>query len=633
MNEISIKRSVFGLCVFLIACQNVAQAPVRSPQSIPQMEGLAEQGANSPQSASSAQSPSNGVVIPTAASALPELTLKPEWRFSGQAPRGLTGTGADSKGFFVLQSPNRLLDSSGLSYQVANSPWQNEAGETIEGPSQAPTNWDVRIYALQSDGKRYGFPLAKTTYQGGFSEIHWNGISDSGQKAKPGAYEIVAIPSGFPLRALTDPLQLLNSPLPASDEAPPPVYKTDHLLARFHDLALARQNYKISEADAAGWSQVIVPESQDPERVGKNLLALAQQLQQDQNVMVAEPDLILDLDFLPNDPRLSEQYALAKVKAESAWDIELGRSSVVVAIVDSGVDLAHPDLRQQLVAGWNVPGNNSNANDDNGHGTHCAGITAATGNNSLGVSGLAPGVKIMPVKVMNASGQGSSLDIATGIRWAVDHGAQIINLSLGASMASEVIREAIHYALGKGVTVVAAMGNDGGTIRSYPAADAPNMEGLIAVGATDRGDGRAYFSNYGSWITVAAPGYDILSTLPTYAVQLNPSGQAYGPLSGTSMATPYVAGLAALLKSQQSARQPADIKAALIQGADDLGATGFDNQFGYGRINAARSLGLNLPIPSPTPTPLATPTPLPTPSPSSRPPVSTAPGGLILDIN
>ncbi len=628
-----LRSSLFSFFIIVSACQSPPNLDTPTPASPAlSLSPTAAPGESNPAGAVPGGVPDgvsgNGLAPSVAAPVVP--VLQAEWRFNGAAHQQLVGSNDNFKGYLTLSSQNRFLDPThGLSYRVGEIPWQDDTGNPIDGPRQLSQQWTVAVYGVQ-DGQRFGFPLAQTHYEGDFSDIHWNGITDTGERAPVGTYEIVATSEGLSLKPISDPLQLLNSPIPSGDMAPPPDYATDHLLARFRDQTKAAQQYTLIATDASGISQIQVAQSTTAEARAEALLTLAQRLQNDPNVVFAEPDLFYGIDWVPNDPRLSEQYALGRVQAEAAWDIEKGNNNVVIAIVDTGIDTDHPDLKPQLVSGWNTIANNAVVKDDNGHGTHCGGIAAAAGNNGTGIVGLAPNVKIMPVKVMNASGQGSSLNIATGIRWAADRGAHVISLSLGTSMGSSIIRESLVYAVNKGATIVAAMGNDGGQVRNYPATYAAEIDGVVAVGATDRGDSRAYFSNYGSWITVTAPGYQILSTLPRYAVQGNPSGQAYGEYSGTSMATPYVAGLAGLLKSQQQSRGPTDIKAAIIQGTDDLGSRGFDTQFGYGRINAARSLGLNLPIAVPTPIP--TPTPVATPS-SPAGSGSGIPGGLILDIN
>lgn len=622
------RRFFIGLSLSLVACQSSPVPPSATVETAAQNPDLSEQSADKLQTVSTPTA-----TAPQSAPALQAEAprLQPEFTLTGSARDQILGNSTDFSGYFTLTSQNRILDPvKGLSYQVGSTPWQSAKGEKVEGPSSLSEAWTVKVYALQSNGERYGFPLAQTRYVGDFAQVHWNGVTDEGLRAPQGRYEIVAIPEGLQQTPLKSPLQLLDSAPPDTSQVPAPDYATEYLLARFHDPQLAAKTYTLLDTNTAGISRVKVSDSPDAEIRSAALLALAQRLQNDANVRFAEPDLIYDLGWTPNDPRLPEQYALQRVQAEAAWDVTTGDNAVVIAIVDTGVDTNHPDLRPQLVPGWNAIAHTTNVTDDHGHGTHCAGIAAAAGDDNIGIVGLAPHTRIMPVKVMDASGRGSSLAIAEGIRWAADQGAQVISLSLGTSMGSSVIRDALVYAVGKGASVVAAMGNDGGNIRSYPAAYASEIQGVIAVGATDNNDARAYFSNYGTWITVTAPGQGILSTLPRYSTPLSSNTSGYGPLNGTSMATPYVAGLAGLLKSQEPQRSPADIQAAIIQGAEDLGSTGFDAQFGHGRINAARSLGLNLPVSSPTPTPVPSGTPVPQPTAATG---SGVPGGLILDIN
>lgn len=300
------------------------------------------------------------------------------------------------------------------------------------------------------------------------------------------------------------------------------------------------------------------------------------------------PVSLLDRAIQVNDPLYSEQYAPQLTRAPEAWARSTGRG-VTVAIVDTGIDTAHPDLQANVVPGYNALRRNTNAKDDNGHGTHCAGVTAAQAGNREGIAGIAPDAKLMPIKVLSANGGGSDAGVADGIVWAVDHGAHVVSMSLGGPGESKVLRDAVNYALSRNVVVVAAMGNDGTNELSYPAA----YPGVIAVGASDASDKIAEFSQWGSWISVAAPGVQIMSTLPTYKVDLNNYGypMRYAAMDGTSMATPAVAGLAALLKSVQPAATPAQVKARIEQSSDKVaGENTFTPHFGHGRINAGAAL-------------------------------------------
>ncbi|MBM3268446.1 MAG: peptidase S8 [Candidatus Sericytochromatia bacterium] len=290
----------------------------------------------------------------------------------------------------------------------------------------------------------------------------------------------------------------------------------------------------------------------------------------------------------PNDPGYKRQYAPQRLQAPDAWPISTGKG-IVTAIVDTGVDTGHPDLQAHMVAGWNTVSNSADAKDDHGHGTHVAGITAALANNKEGIVGIAPDAAIMPIKVLDGDGSGSDETVASGIIWAADHGAKVINLSLGGAGESQVLGEAVAYALKKGASVVAAMGNDGTNEKSYPAA----YPGVVAVGATDKADKIASFSQWGDWISVSAPGVAVYSTFPTYKVAMNDYGfpMNYASLDGTSMATPAVAGAVAVLRAKFAALDPAQVRARLQATTDKVAGQGdFDQKYGYGRINVLKSL-------------------------------------------
>ncbi|HEY9721680.1 MAG TPA: S8 family peptidase [Oscillatoriaceae cyanobacterium] len=337
----------------------------------------------------------------------------------------------------------------------------------------------------------------------------------------------------------------------------------------------------------------------------KSTSALLGAMQSDPDVAYVEPDYLFTLPPVVHrtqtaarrvmdvqsavDPDLSQQWGLLKIDAQQAWNFNSGSANVVVAVVDTGVDISHPDLAANLVPGVSVLPNSTGPEDDHGHGTHVAGIIAAALNNGQGGSGVAPHCKIMPVKVLNKDGKGDTGDIVSGIMYAVDNGASVINLSLGGTGGSRALKDAIDYALSKNVVVVAAMGNDGLNSEDYPA----GYDGVIAVGAVDEQDHVADFSNFGSWISVVAPGVDILSTLPHYEVtveDLEGKSPSYDMMDGTSMATPFVSGVAALVRSQFPGLSAAAVKARIEKTADDLGAPGFDPYYGHGRVNAYRAL-------------------------------------------
>jgi thermitase len=315
----------------------------------------------------------------------------------------------------------------------------------------------------------------------------------------------------------------------------------------------------------------------------------------------AEPNFIMTLDrpipatneptpasppdaFTPNDPLNDKVYGLKLTQAPQGWAIERGKPNTVIAIVDTGVDPNHPDLAPKLLKGYDVVKDSSEMADPQGHGTHCAGTAAAATNNGIGIAGFAPDVKILPVRVLGDDGSGSYADVANGIIWAADNGANVISMSLGGPSNSAVITNAVKHALSKGAMLIAASGNDGNASLSYPAA----IPGVMAIGASDANDKIARFSQFGKHLSVAAPGVNIMSTFPTHASGM--PGKDYGAISGTSMATPAAAGLAALVRSKYPNLSAAAVEAHIEATADDKGTPGFDNYFGHGRINVYKAL-------------------------------------------
>lgn len=311
------------------------------------------------------------------------------------------------------------------------------------------------------------------------------------------------------------------------------------------------------------------------------------------DVDVVSPNYLFQLNDVqaPNDPRYGEQWALPKIGAPQAWAKTMGDPKLIVAVVDSGVDYHHPDLQGRVIKGINTTGEGAKHDpiDGQGHGTHVAGIIAAAANNGVGVAGLAPNVTILAEKVLNAQGNGTLFNIAAGIRHAVNHGAKIVNLSLGGPAAEDPITLGVGaWAAKKGVLLVAAAGNSAGAVGT-PARFA-NF--YMAVGATDSTDALASFSCFGSELSVVAPGTKILSTMPTYHVPLNDKGypRHYAALNGTSMATPLVSALAALVWSANPGWTRQQVRTHLERTAVDLGAPGHDPRFGFGRIDAAAAL-------------------------------------------
>jgi Subtilase family len=288
------------------------------------------------------------------------------------------------------------------------------------------------------------------------------------------------------------------------------------------------------------------------------------------------------LTTTPDDPDYAgtEAAYLEQLDVPSAWDVTTGSDDVVVAVLDSGVDPHHPDLAGRLVAGTDIVGHDDDTGDDLGHGTRMAGIVAATTNNRLGIAGVAWAGKIMPVKVAGPSGAAADRDVAAGIRWATDHGAKVINLSLGAPGGDVVLQQAVDYATTHDVVVVAAAGNTGWSTPEYPAA----CRGVVAVGATDADGRRASFSNYGPWVDVSGPGLGIMTT------SIKPTG--YLKVSGTSATTALMAGVAALVRAAHPDEGQAQVADRLRRSALGRGAVGAEGVDASGIVDALAALRL-----------------------------------------
>lgn len=280
----------------------------------------------------------------------------------------------------------------------------------------------------------------------------------------------------------------------------------------------------------------------------------------------------------PNDSLYDRyQWNLPQIETEAGWNITKGSQDVIAAVIDTGVDIKHPDLSNQLVSGYNVVNPGSDPMDDVGHGTHVAGVVGALVNNNLGVAGMSWYNRIMPVKVLDQSGAGSTYAVAQGIIWATDHGAKVINMSLGNYADAEFLHDAIRYAYDRDVVLIAASGNDNTERPGYPAA----YPEVFAVAAVDSQKAKASFSNYGDYIDVAAPGVSIASTYPQ---------SQYAALSGTSMASPHVTALAALIRSANPELKNTEVMQLMRDTAMDLGTAGKDKYFGYGLIDVGAAL-------------------------------------------
>jgi thermitase len=296
-------------------------------------------------------------------------------------------------------------------------------------------------------------------------------------------------------------------------------------------------------------------------------------LRDDPDVTYVEPDHVAYAAAVaPNDPGFGAQWAITRTRVAQAWDTTRGSGRITVAVVDTGVT-ALPDLAPRLLAGYDFVNDDGNATDDNGHGTMAAGVIGATANNGVGIAGICPLCRILPVKVLGAGGSGSYSDIAEGIRYAADRGADVINLSLGGPSDSRLLRDAVAYAAGRGALVLAAAGNENSSAPHYPAA----IPSVVAVGGSTAGETRYEWSNHGAgWVDLAAPG-------------CNPAQTAGGRLAqfcGTSSATPFAAGVAALLASTTPQPSAAVIRAALTASAVPL-AGGW---VAAGRIDAPAAL-------------------------------------------
>ncbi len=290
-----------------------------------------------------------------------------------------------------------------------------------------------------------------------------------------------------------------------------------------------------------------------------------------------EPNFRFRTQSIPNDTYWEQQWGPSKIEADYAWNLTIGDPSVLVAVVDTGVDWTHDDLSDNYVPlGYDWVYGDADPMDDNGHGTHVTGIIAAVLNNELGIAGLGQ-VSVMAEKGLDWKGEGYEDDLANAIVHATNQGADIISMSWGDYVDSVLIRRAITRAYSSGVLLVAAAGNDGTDQRMYPAA----YDEVISVIATDQFDQPAGFTNHGQWVELSAPGVDVYSTL------LN---DGFGYKSGTSMAAPHVSGVAALVLSLYPEETLDDLRTRLGNTADDLGEAGFDYYYGYGRINAKKAV-------------------------------------------
>lgn len=284
---------------------------------------------------------------------------------------------------------------------------------------------------------------------------------------------------------------------------------------------------------------------------------------------------VVSVGAVPNDPSYSSQPHLAQIRAPQAWDVSVGAREVILAIVDSGVEANHPDLRGRISGGWNVRTNTADYRDGKGHGTLVAGVAAAATNNAVGVSGVTWDCPILAVRVSDDSGQATARDVTAGILWSVNNGARVINVSFAPLWSNSLVKSATELAFNRGGIVVISAGN-GGSVQT-----AEGYEQALFVGAVDSSNRIAEFSDRGPFVDLVAPGKGIYSTA---------IGSTYRTADGTSFAAPIVSGVAALAWSKNPALRPSTIQTLLTSTATDLGTAGYDSTFAGGLVNAATAV-------------------------------------------
>ncbi|MCW6036532.1 S8 family peptidase [Spirulina subsalsa FACHB-351] len=298
-----------------------------------------------------------------------------------------------------------------------------------------------------------------------------------------------------------------------------------------------------------------------------------------------EPNYIYHSFFTPNDPDYAKQWNFRAINLETAWAETKGKG-VTVAVIDTGVTQV-PDLKDtKFVQGYDFVNKRVEATDDVGHGTHVAGTIAQSTNNNYGVAGIAYEAKIMPIKVLSAQGGGTVADIAEGIRFAADHGADVINMSLGGPGESKLMQDAVNYAYNKGVVIIAAAGNESRNSASYPA----RYPHVISVSALDSAGLKAPYSNFGAGVDIAAPGGSENGKILQNTIDPRTNQAIFAEYQGTSMAAPHVAGVAALIKAT-GVSDPAEVFSILQESAQKVEEDPF-NHYGAGQLNAGKAVQL-----------------------------------------
>jgi subtilisin family serine protease len=474
----------------------------------------------------------------------------------------------------------------------------NNSGQDQVSPKIKP---DFPEQAPDSSGKAYRSRKAESVKPGGKRDFR------SERSKKPNR------------RVIRHQINQINKGLPFRYEGPP--YRPDEVLVKFKP-TISDQTIKATIAAYQCKKLKRIPrinvykiQTQNNLSVEETLFAL----RRNPDVEYAEPNYIAYVTETPNDSLFDYQYALynpgsgppgspqedrADIKATSAWEETKGDDDIVIAILDTGVDLLHPDIEDKIYSsGYDFINDDSDATDDHFHGTHVAGIAAAETHNNEGIAGVAWKCKILPVKVLDNLGDGAYSDMIEGIIWATDldldedniPDVDVINLSLGGTQESLFLENALKYAYDKDIVIVAAAGNYDplwGSDVYYPAA---YDDYCLAVAATDYNDLRPDWSNYGPEVDVAAPGVEIISLVPTWypASQGWSDPSPYGITDGTSQASPHVAGLAALIKSVKPNLTASQIMNVIRYSADDVNSAnnfGKDNYIGYGRINMKKAL-------------------------------------------
>lgn len=364
----------------------------------------------------------------------------------------------------------------------------------------------------------------------------------------------------------------------------------------------------------------------------ENVQEAVDEFKKDSNVEYAEPDYIAKVQIVPNDPYYPDLWGHHKIHTQEAWETVLGEGKlpgegIVVAVIDTGLDYNHPDIWKNVwvnpnavndingdgivdlddadinhdymidsgemkdnMIGSDFISNDNDPKDDHGHGTHVSGTIAAVGNNGIGIIGIAYGAKILAIKGLDRYGNGNTSGLSKAVRYAADMGADVLNNSWGGFGLSKALTDAFHYANDLDVVAIAAAGNSNGDVAYFGPA---SIDTVISVAATDPSDQKAWFSNYGARMDIAAPGVDVLSLRAQDTSMGSTLNAQYTRANGTSMACPHAAGLAALVLSRHPEFKPRQMRNALRTSGDDLGESGWDIYFGYGRINAEKAVQIN----------------------------------------